>query len=60
LADDYDAKLDINRVKVLPEVISHSVESLTYEVIALDDFNGEVTMMWDQLKITLPFRIVNH
>jgi len=60
LADDYDSKLDIIRVKVLPEVISTSVESLTYEVIALDDFNGEVTMMWDQLKITLPFKIVNH
>lgn len=55
LADDYDQKLDLLRIKVKPEILDQPVEMLTYAVKSGDDGKGAVTMSWEKIKITLPF-----
>lgn len=57
LTDDYDEKLDVVRVNVIPRTLSESVESLTYKVISDDDNNGFISVSWDTLEVRLPIAI---
>ena len=54
LADDYDESLDVIRVEVTPEDLAEKVESLTYQVVSAGEKKGQIDVMWDQLKISLP------
>ncbi len=57
LADDYDAKEDVIRIKVAPDLLDESVEALTYQVIAKNDKSGFISVAWDTLKVQLPIEI---
>lgn len=57
LADEYDAKDDIVRLRVTPENNSMT-QRLTYSVIPVQDNIGAVTMCWENIKITIPFKII--
>jgi hypothetical protein len=54
LADDYDAKDDIIRLKVKPIAITKPLERLQYFV-----GNNKISVGWDKVKIDVPVTIVN-
>jgi len=57
LADDYDPKDDVARVKIKPEVQEVTQERLRYVVDTETDSTGEVVMYWEKLEISLPIKI---
>ena len=57
LADEYDAKDDILRIKVKPDTLSTVQERLLYKVLADNDQQGKIEMHWEKLKISLPLEL---
>ena len=53
LADDYDQKLDIVRVKVAPKPLDALQESLIYDVKETGKNEGTISMHWEKLHIEL-------
>ncbi len=58
LADDYDQKLDIVRVKVKPETEDTHQERLRYAIEQEGDNEGEIVIYWEKLEISLPILII--
>jgi hypothetical protein len=56
LADDYDAALDVVRVKATPEAVEF-VPRLTYKVLAISPLRGSVQLSWEKLMVTLPIAV---
>ena len=54
LADDYDQKQDIARVKVKPEIEEVNQERLRYVIESESDNAGEINIYWEKLEISLP------
>jgi hypothetical protein len=54
LADDYTEADDILRVEVTPQSSEQIQERLKYTVTGSDK-NGELTISWEKVKITIPF-----
>jgi hypothetical protein len=54
LADDYDQKKDIIRVKVKPEKLDQHQERLKYDIVEGTDNKGAITISWEKVKVTLP------
>jgi hypothetical protein len=54
LADKYDPKDDIVRVKVKPETLGQNQERLRYEVNAVSENAGEIVVSWEKQRIMLP------
>lgn len=57
LADDYTDKEDVIRVKVKPEMLKKEVQRLTYEIEKKSDNEGAVSMSWEKVKVSLPFKV---
>jgi hypothetical protein len=57
LADEYDAKDDVLRLKVKPDTLSTVQERLLYKVLADNDQQGKIEMYWEKLKISLPVEL---
>ena len=57
LADDYDEKLDVVRVKVKPEPLDESIESLTFQVVTEKEGAGFVSVAWDTVQVRLPIEV---
>jgi hypothetical protein len=57
LTDAYDAKEDLVRVKVKPEVHPFTAR-LTYGVEELADNNSVINILWEKIKIGLPFKTI--
>jgi hypothetical protein len=55
LADDYDEKLDVVRVRVKPETGEAHQERLKYEIEEEGDGEGEIAVHWEALEVSLPF-----
>ncbi|MFP4092973.1 MAG: DUF2911 domain-containing protein [Cyclobacteriaceae bacterium] len=58
LADDYSKAEDVVRVNVPAENLDEVVQRLTYEVEETAPGQGELSLMWDQTKVSLPFEVV--
>lgn len=58
LADNYNQKDDVVRVKVKPETEEKNQERLRYVIEAESDTKGEVVVYWEKLEISLPISIV--
>ena len=58
LTDEYDESLDMVRVKISPEQLEESVERLTYEVESLGEGKGQIAIMWEKVRLELPFEVV--
>lgn len=58
LADEYDEAEDVVRMTVDPEEPSDVVQRLTYEVEDMGEGKGAITMAWDQVKVAMPFEVV--
>jgi hypothetical protein len=56
LADDYDQKLDIVRVKVKPETEETHQERLRYVIEQEGDNDGEIVLYWEKLEVSLPIQ----
>jgi hypothetical protein len=54
LADDYDQKDDVVRVKVRPETNESSQERLRYIVLSQSNSAGEIVVNWEKVKVSLP------
>lgn len=55
LTDEYDAKEDVIRIEAIPG--NHLfTERLTYTVEKTGEKSGAVSLLWDSLKIILPFK----
>ncbi|MDH5367742.1 MAG: DUF2911 domain-containing protein [Cyclobacteriaceae bacterium] len=52
LADDYDQKEDIVRIKVIPQENSF-VEALQYKVTATDNSKGFISLEWGEIMISI-------
>lgn len=57
LADDYDESQDMIRVEVKPKKNKKLVEALTYEVLAKNDKSGSIRMSWENLNVSLDFKM---
>ena len=57
LADDYDPNEDLVRVRTVPTILEQPLESLTYDVEALDETTGKIIISWDD--ISVDFKIKN-
>lgn len=55
LADNYDEKLDVVRIKVKPEQLGETQEALIYTVEPLSDKQGKISMTWDKLRVSFEF-----
>ena len=54
LADDYNEKDDLVRVKVKPETDPTNQERLRYVVESESDHSGKIALHWENLQIRLP------
>ena len=59
LTDKYDAKDDVVRVNVKPEIEETHQERLRFVIEAETNSSGEIVMYWDKLEISLPIEVVN-
>jgi len=57
LAEDYDKNLDVVRISVMPQELPTVKQRLTYEVEKTGLGEGAVSMMWDRVKVTMPFTV---
>lgn len=57
LADDYNPSEDIIRMTVTPEILTETVESLTYTVTEKSANTAEISMAWDKTKVS--FEVIN-
>ncbi len=61
LADDYDAKKDILRIKVKPKKLKQAVQRLTYD-ISLDPKNnreGTLRLRWEKISVEVPVKMMD-
>lgn len=58
LADDYDEKLDVVRVKVTPKPLDTLQESLRYDVQAMSNNEGAISVRWEKLALSLPVKVL--
>lgn len=56
LADDYDAAEDLVRVQVIPQYLDETVETLTYEIKALNEQEAQISIAWDNVKVNLDIK----
>ncbi|GAA4295631.1 DUF2911 domain-containing protein [Nibribacter koreensis] len=54
LADDYDQKEDVLRVKVKPQALTQNQERLKYGIEGGTGTTGAITIRWEKLKVSLP------
>jgi hypothetical protein len=57
LADDYEESEDVVRLTVSPIELENPVQRLTYEVDAISDTEGSISLSWDKVKVSMPFTI---
>ena len=58
LADDYDEKLDVVRVKVTPKPLDTLQESLRYDVQTMSNNEGAISVRWEKLALSLPVKVL--
>ena len=58
LAEEYDKRLDLVRVKVKPRHLDETIQRLTYSVDSEGSRYGEISMAWDQIKVSMPFEVL--
>ncbi len=54
MADSYDQKEDVVRVKVKPETEALNQERLRYVIETESDKQGEIVLYWEKIEVSLP------
>lgn len=57
LADDYDAKEDVVRIEVTPQILAESQERLKYSLTDEDNNKVAMNMRWEKIKVILPIQL---
>ena len=57
LTDNYDAKDDVVRVTIEPEIEERNQERLRYVIESEGDTRGELVIYWEKLEVSLPFSV---
>ena len=57
LTDKYDAKDDMVRVKVKPEIEESNQERLRYLIESEGEAKGELVIYWEKIEVSLPVKI---
>jgi hypothetical protein len=57
LADEYNAKEDVVRLDVTPQVTTSNQERLLYSIDEGANNNGVLTIRWEKMKISIPFLV---
>jgi hypothetical protein len=55
--DEYNSKQDVLTLKVKPETLKNIQESLEYKVTEVSKTEGEISLAWEKVKITIPFKL---
>ena len=55
--DDYDANDDVIRFKVTPSISDKITEHLEYKVNKLSETEGTISLAWEKVTISFPFKI---
>jgi hypothetical protein len=55
--DDYDSKDDVIKFKVTPTISESITEHLEYKVNKLSETEGTITMAWEKVTISFPFKV---
>lgn len=58
LADDYQESEDMVRYTASPEILDKVVERLTYTIEKEEERKGQISIAWDQIKVSLPFEVL--
>lgn len=58
LADNYDQKDDVVRIKVKPESEELNQERLRYMIEVEHDKQGEIVIYWEKLEVSLPVSVL--
>lgn len=59
LADNYDQKEDVARVRVKPEAEETNQERLRYVIETENDKQGEIVLYWEKIEISLPVTVLH-
>lgn len=57
LADEYNAKDDVLRLEVTPEILQNTQERLLYSIVEGENNQGVLSIRWEKLKISIPFQV---
>lgn len=57
LADEYDQGDDLVRIEVTPQQLPGIQERLKYTVIADGNTGGSIDILWEKIKVSMPFKI---
>lgn len=55
--DEYDENDDVLRVKVTPEVKEEVKEHLEYQITKTNNTEGNITLIWEKVKVSFPFKV---
>tara|TARA_R110001632_G_scaffold19898_4_gene59825 strand:- start:986 stop:1573 length:588 start_codon:yes stop_codon:yes gene_type:complete len=55
--DDYDEKDDVLRFNVKPFISEEIIEHLEYKVKKLSDTEGSISLAWEKVTVSFPFKI---
>jgi len=57
--DEYDQNDDVLRIKVSPELSENIQEHLEYKVNKISETEGTISMAWEKVTISFPFKVNN-
>jgi hypothetical protein len=57
LADEYDAKDDVIRVQVTPQILPSVQERLKYSITGEGSSDASIDISWEKLKVSLPVKL---
>ena len=55
--DEYDEKDDVIRFKVTPSISDEIIEHLEYKINKTSETEGTISLAWEKVTITFPFKI---
>ena len=57
LTDEYDAKDDVLRIDVTPEILAEAQERLKYSIMDEGSGNAVMSVSWEKVKVSIPIRL---
>jgi len=57
LADEYNAKEDVVRVEVTPEILPSVQERLQYAIVDKGNAEASIEVRWEKIKVSLPVKL---
>ncbi|SHI63768.1 Protein of unknown function [Arenibacter nanhaiticus] len=57
--DDYKESEDVLRFQVTPKTLDTTKEHLEYSIIKKNDSEGEISLAWEKIAVSFPFKVSN-